>query len=172
MPQAKRPKSPTLTLEITNELIGDAVQRDSSHCLWAEAVKAAFPDARHVSVDLQTIRFSDPKKELRYTYLTPRVAQVALVQFDQGILPDPHSVQIRRGQVTRMSSRVASKKELTPAQKTQRAKASAASKVSRERLAKSTLRKDGTAVLERTGGKTPPLAAGKRRAFGLRGLQY
>lgn len=169
MAVAKRPKSPTIMLEITEELIADAVPRDSSHCLWAEAVKAGFPDAKNVSVDIQTIRFTDPKKGLRYTYLTPRTAQVALVQFDQGVRPEPHSVQLRRGQVTRSGGK-SGRKTISPVEKAQR---EAAAKKGRDVLAKTTLRKTGDAVVpDRVGGKTPPIAAGKRRAFGLRGLQY
>lgn len=169
MTTVRRPKSPTLKLEITEELIADAVPRDSSHCLWAEAVKVAFPEAKHVAVDLQTIRFTDPKKGLRFTYLTPRTAQVALVQFDQGIRPEPHSVQLRRGQVTRSGSKGVPK-HTSPAEKAQR---KAAAKKGRDVLAKTTLRGNpARAVADRVGGQTPPIAAGKRRAFGLRGLDY
>ncbi len=172
MAAERRPKAPTVTLEITEELIADAIPRDSSHCLWAEAVTAAYPDAQRVSVDIQTIRFTDPKRGQRYTYLTPRTAQIALVQFDQGIRPEPHSVQLRRGQVTRMAQKTP--KQLTetptPARIAQR---KAAAKKGRDVLAKTTLRvSSGTAVPDRVGGKTPPIAAGKRRAFGLRGLEY
>ena len=169
MTATRRPKSPTLKLEITDELIDDAVPRDSSHCLWAEAVKVAFPDAKHVSVDIQTIRFTDPKRGLRYTYLTPRTAQIALVQFDQGIRPEPHSLQLRRGQVTRSGS-APSKRTSSPAEIAQK---QAASQKGRDVLSKTTLRNtDRTAVPDRVGGKTPPIAAGKRRAYGLRRLQF
>jgi hypothetical protein len=38
---------------------------------------------------LQTIRFTDPKKAQRYTYLTPPIAQDYLVAFDQGQFLEP-----------------------------------------------------------------------------------
>jgi len=175
MPATRRPKSPRLKLEITSELIQDAVPRDSSHCLWAEAVKAAFPDASRISVDLQTIRFTDPKKGLRHTYLTPRTCQIALVQFDQGILPEPHSVVLRAGQVTVSGRQSAFKQTVTEAGIEQRKAASKKGQAvqHRQSLSKTTLRqRGGGGVPDRTGGKPPPLAAGKRRAFGLRGLEY
>ena len=59
--------------------------------------------------------------------------------------------------------------KLTKVEKKQRAQA--ASK-GRKALSKTTLRRDGEHVPDRVGGKTPPIAAGKRRAFGLRGLEY
>lgn len=170
----KRPKAPAVKLEITEELIADAIPRDSSHCLWAEAVKAAYPDAQRIAVDIQTIRFTDPKKALRYTYLTPRTAQIALVQFDQGIRPEPHSVQLRRGQVTRSAQKTPERIPSVSLRSLDRAaQQKAAAKKGRDVLAKTTLRKhDDTSVPDRVGGKTPPIAAGKRRAFGLRGLDY
>lgn len=169
----KRPKSPSVRLEITQEIIADAVARDSSHCLWAEAVRVAYPEAQRVSVDIQTIRFSDPRKGLRYTYLTPRVAQVSLVQFDQGVLPEPHSVLLRRGQVTRMAQKPSidapGKRKLTENELRQRRDAAEKGK---KGLAKASVRKTSGAAIDRVGGRTPPIAAGRRRAYGLRGLEY
>lgn len=167
------PRAPRVKLEITEELIEDAIPRDSSHCLWAESVKTAVPDATRISVDIQTIRFTDSKKGLRYTYLTPRTAQIALIQFDQGIRPEPHSVQLRGGQVTAARKQITrgEKRKLTPAQLAAAAKGA---KVTKTKLSKAQLRGPAAegAVSERVGGKTPPIAAGKRRAFGLRGLEY
>ena len=56
----------------------------SSRRAIAQAVKAAHPGVRRVSVDLQAIQFSDWERGLRFTYLTPRVVQVALLRMDQG----------------------------------------------------------------------------------------
>src|SRR5258707_2331325 len=99
------PRSPKVTIEITPDLIESSKERDSSHCMIAEAVKKAYLGAAFVSVDLQTIRFSDHNKGLRYTYLTPRSAQIALIEFDQGTTPEPFSFQLRGGQVTFGGSR-------------------------------------------------------------------
>lgn len=78
------PSARDVKLTISHDLIQQSMQRNSGHCMIAEAVKMAVPDARHVSVDIATIRFSDPARNVRFTYLTPRKAQEALVAFDQG----------------------------------------------------------------------------------------
>jgi hypothetical protein len=92
-------------VNITQEIIDDSIQRDSSHCMIAEAVKKAIPDAGFVSVDLQTIRFSHKKLRKRYVFLTPRRGQIELIKFDQGTKPEPFSMQLQRGQVIEMSER-------------------------------------------------------------------
>lgn len=90
---------PQVAVTVTRERIDQATQRDSGHCMIADAVRDAVPDASAISVDLQTIRWTDSAKGLRYIYLTPRVAQVALVKFDQGIPTEPFSFRVRSGQI-------------------------------------------------------------------------
>lgn len=157
---ARTPRSPRFTIEVTDEIIADGVERNSSHCVVAEAVKASYPDAKRVSVDLQTIRFSDYTKGLRYTYLTPRAAQVALVQFDQGIKPEPFKFQLRTGQVTKAGSGTGGFK---------RERESVPSKA---KMKTETTGGGGGEVPTKVGGRTPPRAAlGNRRSFGLRSLE-
>ena len=84
---------------VTADVIEASVRRDSSHCMIAEALKAAYPSATFVSVDLATIRFSDPATGLRYIYLTPRAAQEALIRFDQGEKPEPFRIRGRAAQI-------------------------------------------------------------------------
>jgi hypothetical protein len=69
---------------VTQPIIDRAEQRDSGHCMIADAIKAALPDVKTVSVDLASIRFTDPVKKQRYVYFTPTPVQRALVDFDQG----------------------------------------------------------------------------------------
>lgn len=64
--------------------IDNGVERDSHRCMIADAIKEKCPRAQYILVDLQSIRFSDPDKGLRYTYLTPPTAQSALLRFDAG----------------------------------------------------------------------------------------
>jgi hypothetical protein len=73
-----------LFVEVIEEHIAKALERCSSHCIVAMAVASALPHARHISVDLQSIRFTDPKKQLRYTFLTPHLARDIVIGFDQG----------------------------------------------------------------------------------------
>jgi hypothetical protein len=96
-------KAPRVNLVITPELVADAIAEDSSHCMIAEAVKAALPYARWVSVDIQTIRFSDPQTRARYVYLTPRLGQSALVKFDAGEKVEPFRMQLRDPHITSMN---------------------------------------------------------------------
>lgn len=87
MPYKARPErltSPRLAVPVKERHIEDAVRRKSSHCMISEAIKEAYPTARQVLVDLQSIRFSLPEKGLRYLYWTPQIAQQAIVDFDQG----------------------------------------------------------------------------------------
>lgn len=97
----KYPKSPKVTISITKELIEASKVRNSSHCMIAQAVKEAFPTASRVMVDLQSVRFTDPKKGLRYTYLTPERAKNALIEFDQGRIPPPFTCTLAKAHITR-----------------------------------------------------------------------
>ena len=156
MTATRTPRAPQVIVEITDEVIDEAIPRDSSHCMIADALKALVPGASKVAVDLQTIRFSDLKKGLRYTYLTPRVAQVALIKFDQGLKPEPFAFRLRGGQVTR-AGRV--KRETKPlSEKQMQQRKDAASKV-KESLGKTQLaqRHAGSGrIPDRIGGQPPP----------------
>ena len=166
--------SPRLAVDVTDEIIAAAVPRDSAHCMLAEAVRAAYPGAVRVSADLQTIRFTDPARGRRYVYLTPRVAQVALINFDQGNLPAAFKFRLRGAQVT-MSGMTARREHRAAAPRkpeTERQRAQRAAALGRARLATVTpsARASGE-VPARIGGKRPPLSTfARRRAFGLRAL--
>lgn len=175
-----KPTSPRISLEVTQELIDQAIPRDSKHCMIAMAVETAYPGAKHVSVDLGSIRFSDHSKKLRYTYLTPRVVQAELLKFDRGAIVSPFKFMLRNAIVTRAGSGHP-KRLLSPKQK--EAAIGHAEKM-HEALARTGLRvkiENGVAngVPNRIGGKTPPVQATKdgipfsrRRAFGLRALEF
>lgn len=181
------PRSPRVTIDVTTDLIEGSKERDSSHCMIAEAVKAAVPGASFVSVDLQTIRFSDPKKRLRYTYLTPRSAQIALIEFDQGMAPEPFSFQLRHGQVTFSGQRPSlkaqreqEKQQASGQDEENTPKAAAHHNQEKARDVKARLvRRDvpvdsesSRPVPEKIGGKTPPTTPfARRRSFGLRALE-
>lgn len=135
----------------------------------AEAVKAAMPHARFVSVDLQTIRWSDPKKGLRYVALTPRVAQISLVEWDQGEIPSPFNFQLRGAIVLQMQHRIKNGKPSTEGNSSNKS-TSGSKPVKRKTAGKQFVQvsKNGaTKKIVRAGGRAPP-RAGLRRAFGLR----
>ena len=158
-----------IALEVTQEIITNAIRSDSSHCVIADALQAAVPDARRVSVDLATIRFSDPISRKRYVYLTPAAAQAVLVNFDQGINPEPFTlllnkpVQIVKQGRMRTAEDIAKRDAEHP-------------KMPKGRNAK-VVKVDPTKGTPTViGGRTPPHAAlssthGRRRTFGLRTLK-
>jgi hypothetical protein len=85
----------TKKVTVTRELIDRATTRDSHHCMIAEAIKEATPLLKNISVDLQTIRYTDPRTKTRYTCLTPPAAAHALVEFDQGRAVEPFVLSLQ-----------------------------------------------------------------------------
>jgi hypothetical protein len=82
-------------VDVTTEHVNDAERENSGHCMVAEAIKSALPEARTVMVDLQTIRFSLFEKGIRYIYLTPRPVQEKLLNFDLGEPTGPFRFRLR-----------------------------------------------------------------------------
>ncbi len=177
------PKVPLV--EVTQEIIATSVRKDSSHCMISDAIAAAVPDAKFISVDIQTIRYT--LGEFRYTYLTPRRGQVALIRFDQGEEIEPFTFQLRTGQTTRSGARRAVRTG-TPQPRTKAQQAA-----TKNAMAQSTkpfgpreeaelVRGSGaqTNVPSIRGGHTPPLAPlangpaipkARRRTYGLRAME-
>jgi hypothetical protein len=164
--------APRLSIHVAQEDIDRAVRRDSSHCMFAEAIRATLPWASRVAVDLQSIRFSDPRNRVRYIYLTPRPVQIALIQFDRGENPKPLTFELVNGQVTAMRDRSPDEQEYDR----KRMKIQRSLEVKRLVAGPG-----GGAVPEVRGGKPPPIGPlaggalpgmdiGRRRSFGLRAL--
>lgn len=155
MTAEKRPRGPRLTVNITSEIIERSKQANSKACMIAEAIKEAFPAAKAVSVDLQTCRFTDTKRGLRYVYLTPRSAQKPLIDFDQGISPEPFETILKNAHVLRIQK--------------PRDRASEASAKS-DPLAKRTIRQTNTTTAVPAGGRSPPQMR-ITRIFGVKAFQ-
>jgi hypothetical protein len=98
-PTRRTDSAPALNFTVTPDIINQSIPRNSSHCMIADALKAAMPNAEYVSVDLATIRFTDRTAGRRYIYLTPRNAQLALIDFDEGRQPEPFKVKARAAQM-------------------------------------------------------------------------
>lgn len=142
--------APRVKLNVTQEIIDEAVQANSSHCVYAEAIKAAVPGAKRIAVDIQTMRFT--LGDERLIYLTPRTAQEDIVNFDQGEKPPPRSLELRNGHVIPKGS--------GPGKDRQRKATLVAGEHKGSR---------GDSPPVPFGGKSPPRAAlGQRREFGLR----
>jgi hypothetical protein len=136
----------------------------------AEAIKAAVPGSRRVTVDLQTIRFNDPKRSLRYVYLTPRPAQEALIQFDQGVLPRPFNFTLRGAHVLPLQSKRLAETPRPGESRHARGARTRARRAARK-LRKQRLVRRGSHTVEVAGGKAAPVSRFARiRAFGIRAL--
>lgn len=148
------PRAPKFRVHVAKEMIEHSKVRDSGHCMIAMAVREAMPQMVSISADLQTVRMSDPDLGLRFTYLTPRVAQEALIDFDQGELPEPFNFLLDGGMVTKMT------RKRPGGQTPQPAKLVAPDNLS------------NGSVPTRVGGKAPPRSRlGRRREFGLRAMK-
>jgi hypothetical protein len=81
-----------LKVHVTDSDIAKAKQNDSMMCVVAQAIARTFPDARRISVDIQSIRWSDVQG--RHTYLTPYAVQGYIVAFDAGDDINPFSFSL------------------------------------------------------------------------------
>lgn len=169
-PKIVMPKGPSFTVEVTHAIMDHARVRDSSHCMIAMAIRDVMPQMSSIAVDLQTIRFTDRGQGYRYSYLTPRIAQRALIDFDQGVMPEPFSFRLMGAHVTLMTHKP---KMQTPRSMTEGQRAA---------LAKATGVLRGTSIVvdnegngsqpRRVGGALPPLSRfARRREFGLKSLK-
>ena len=97
LPRGRRP-----LINVTEMEIESAMTKKSGHCMIANSVKRTFPEVTNVNVDFQTIRWSDKRKGLRYTYFTPAQVMAILIAWDQGIKPKPFSFRLRGPHITTM----------------------------------------------------------------------
>jgi len=134
---------PRPQIEVTSEIIEKACHRNVHRCMIADALRAHFPQATAIVVDMLGIRFSDPEKGVRYFYPTPPIAQQALVGFDMGKVIPPFTLRLKGGQVASMVARRGGE---TPKQ------------VHKFGRRKYTVKKEpnGGMVAEVVGGKLPP----------------
>lgn len=86
-----------LQVSISRDCIKNAIARDSNRCMIADAIHQQHGWAKYVIVDLQSVRMSNLKTGRRYIYLTPPVAQQALLKFDQGEPLKGFSFTLSRG---------------------------------------------------------------------------
>ena len=60
----------------------------------SQAIKERYPGALFIKSDLQSIRFTDPRRKKRFVYLTPPIAQLALVKYDLGAKIKPFEFRV------------------------------------------------------------------------------
>lgn len=163
-------------IQVLQRHIDTAVPANSGHCMIADAIKDGVLGASRITVDLQTIRFTDKVKRLRYEYLTPRPAQEALVDFDWGTAVKPFVFAIRTPRITAASVPKEASAEVKAMRVKNLKKASLAKKTKNEKthgLASGVIggRSSPTGALAAGSGRRRPAANyGGRREFGIRGL--
>lgn len=101
MGKQKKPPAPALKVRVREEHVKTACRRDSHHCMIADALRDAVPEAKYIMVDLQSVRWSDLERGYRFVYFTPPLAQEALIRFDQGKAVAPFRFALRNG-ITRL----------------------------------------------------------------------
>jgi hypothetical protein len=140
------------SVSVTLKNINDSIPANSSHCMIADAIKRSFPESRNISVDIQTIRWSEPKKRQRYIFLTPARAQRAIIDFDEGKKPKAFRFYLRGGQVIAMKKMTKEDKKRLDGVKQ-----------------RPTIVHDEEHLPRIEGGIAPRMThVGKRRVFGLR----
>lgn len=83
-------------VQVKKENVERSCQRNSHCCMVADAIRDRFPWARHIDVDIQTIRFNNRKEGKRYIYLTPPEVAKAIILFDQGVKVSPFSFKLQQ----------------------------------------------------------------------------
>jgi hypothetical protein len=79
-----------IKVDVTQEDIDQAVRSNSRKCAVAVALARTLPDATRISVDVQTVRFTDGRG-VRRIYLTPTAPERYLISFDAGDKIEPFS---------------------------------------------------------------------------------
>lgn len=162
-------RSPNLIIDVQQNDIDTATPQNSGHCMIADAIKRQVPEAHAVSVDLHTIRWTDKKKAIRYEYLTPRPAQIGLLQFDAGDPVEPFSFQIARARITRARGLLWRRQKLAREQAEKAGQKPVPQK--RKRREPVEIRKDGNSTIVVGGALQKKFQKyGFNRAYGLRGL--
>lgn len=88
---------PIIVIPVSNKLIDNAIRSDSHKCMIADAIKVRIPKAQFISVDVQSIRFTNPETRIRYKYFTPLSGQQSLVNFDLGKKVKPFALTLKDG---------------------------------------------------------------------------
>jgi len=153
-------------------MINTAKVCDGAYCMISEGIKTAFDKLKTpidvVYTDLQTIRYTIPKKNKRYVHLTPRSVQQALVDFDSGDPVEPFTFVLYTDRAVQI---LPAKKHPGNPEGGKKGRASMAAKRAALKLA--VKGRSDRMVIE--GGKPPPKASprypARLRRFGLRLLK-
>ena len=154
-------------IHVTKEDYEAAVPGSSSHCAVEVAIKRMFPEFKFISVDIQSIRWSDPKHDVRHMALTPQPIARNILEFDAVRVPGDISFYLRSVMQTPMLHGRHGEKSFQYGTADQ-----SAAKLRKPKV-KATGKRNGKSshvngVPTVVGGSLPPRAH-MRRSFGLRG---
>ena len=172
---------PQIKVIVTQEIIDNAIESNSAHCVVADAIKASLltrGNGRYkgVSVDLGQIRITDKKLNKRFVWFTPHLCQRAITQFDQGKRKwlQPFHFWLRYP-IQVLAARSRTGLEPSPQHS---AAGKKGGKVTGQRRASLAVKADGrgswprSTKTQKKGGKQIPTGAlmGNRRQFGVKAL--
>lgn len=78
-----------MKIKIDQKKIDNSIKKDSHHCMIADAIHEAIPNAQYILVDTQSIRYSIKGDNKRYCHLTPLTAQRNIIKWDRGEKVEP-----------------------------------------------------------------------------------
>jgi hypothetical protein len=179
---------------VTEADIVKAERSNSMKCVVMQAIARCIPDAHHIDIDLQTVRFTRGPRDNseRFVYLTPYQIQDYIVAFDAGDQIQPFSftllnqnrITARRRRIT-PAGKVANAARRTAIRAARRARGGTGDKPladpRQERAAKdeaieayaAARRANPGPAHTSTGGRKPPprVARTSRRTYGLRAMR-
>lgn len=167
------------TIEVTEREGAQGVVRSGTKCMVALAIARRIEDAKHIMVDMQTIRFTRASTGERLVFLTPdRVAQY-IVDFDAGDPIDPFRFRLggpirvrRRLSVPELPALEQSGVRSASTVNDQREPRGSRVESASRRGADSTPAPRPKTASDRGGRKPPPTTwKGGRRYYGHRGLR-
>lgn len=138
---------------VTQADIETGLRNNSYHCAVSQAIARTLPDAKFISTDIQTIRFSLAELGVRYVFLTPPKVQEYVAAFDAGDSLQPFSFILGRPawQSSRWTGRTTNPKKLSP-----------------EDTVAKVRTPDGGVTLVKAKRPAPQMVASSRRVYGLR----
>jgi hypothetical protein len=85
----------SIRVRVDQDAIDQSMRKSSAHCMIATAIKRQYPRLRNIVVNITQIGMTDPKTGVRSLFLTPRIAQIALLNYDWGKAVEPFKFQAK-----------------------------------------------------------------------------
>lgn len=73
-----------LKVKVNQEEIDNAIRGNSRNCMYVKSIERQYPALKRVFADKHHVRFTDPKRNLIYTFDMPPQGRAQLLLFDEG----------------------------------------------------------------------------------------